>query len=195
MALILITGAARSGKSAVAQRLAEERATRGHDVVVAVFGNDADDVEMAARIARHRAERPAALRTLEAADSRSWRHEVPDDAVLLLECLGTLAGRVLDEMVSAASPETTSRKLETGLDEALSATIAWLARRRGDTVVVSNEVGWGVVPVHASGRVFRDALGRANAALAGIADAAYLVANGRVIDLTELPADVSWPED
>lgn len=195
MALVLITGAVRSGKSAVAQRLAEERAARGHDVVVAVFGSDADDVEMAARIERHRAERPAALRTLEAADSRSWRDEVPDDAVLLVECLGTLAGRVLDEMVRATCPEPTSRELEAGLDTALSETIAWLARRRGDTVVVSNEVGWGVVPAHASGRVFRDALGRANAALARVADAAYLVVNGRVVDLTALAADVSWPED
>ncbi|HET6497560.1 MAG TPA: bifunctional adenosylcobinamide kinase/adenosylcobinamide-phosphate guanylyltransferase, partial [Coriobacteriia bacterium] len=71
--------------------------------------------------------------------------------------------------------------------------IAWLAARRGDTVVVTNETGWGVVPAYPSGRVFRDALGRANAALCTIADAAYLVVNGRLVDLTSAPTELTWP--
>lgn len=195
MALIVISGAARSGKSSAAQRLVAQRVAAGDEVVVAVFGSAEGDAEMSARIERHRAERPAGLRTLEAADTRSWMESVPDGAVLLLECLGTLVARFMDELASAEGEETSGTSLESALDEALAATVSWLAHRAGDTVVVTNETGWGVVPAYRSGRVFRDALGRANADLVAVADAAYLAVNGRLLDLASLPRDAVWPSD
>ena len=76
-----------------------------------------------------------------------------------------------------------------------STNLVWLVSRRGDTVVVTNEVGGGVVPAYALGRVFRDVLGRANRALVDGADAAYLCVAGRLVDLHARPTQAIWPED
>ncbi|MDP2233147.1 MAG: bifunctional adenosylcobinamide kinase/adenosylcobinamide-phosphate guanylyltransferase, partial [Actinomycetota bacterium] len=71
--------------------------------------------------------------------------------------------------------------------------IGWILRRWDHTVVVTNEVGDGVVPAYASGRVFRDVLGRANRSLIDRSDAAYLVVAGRCIELSDLPQRARWP--
>ena len=63
-----------------------------------------------------------------------------------------------------------------------------------DTIVVTNEVGDGVVPSHTSGRLFRDLLGRCNRRLIDVADAAYLVVAGRLVPLDALTRDAAWPE-
>lgn len=191
MALVLITGAARSGKSAAAQRLASARARAGAEVVVAVFGSAEGDEEFAVRIERHRCERLPEFRTLEAADSRSWRKSVTDGELLVVECLGTLAGLMMRD----AGPDADEATLETVLDAGLAEFVSWVARRRGDAIVVTNETGWGVVPAFASGRLFRDALGRANSALATVADASYLAINGRLLDLGGLSRDAKWPSE
>ena len=67
--------------------------------------------------------------------------------------------------------------------------------REGDTIVVSNEVGDGLVPAYATGRLFRDLLGRANRRLIDAADSAWLVVAGRLVDLGALGHDAAWPED
>jgi adenosyl cobinamide kinase/adenosyl cobinamide phosphate guanylyltransferase len=191
MALVVITGAARSGKSGAAQRLASARARTGAPVVVAVFGHAEEDAEFAGRIERHQLDRPPGFRTLEAADSRSWSESVDDDELLVVECLGTLAGLVMRE----AGADAGDAELESALDSALAGFVSWIAHRRGDTIVVTNETGWGVVPAYPSGRLFRDALGRANSALVTIADASYLALNGRLLDLGALPCDATWPSE
>jgi adenosylcobinamide kinase / adenosylcobinamide-phosphate guanylyltransferase len=195
MALIVITGAARSGKSAVAQRLASLRAREGAEVVVAVFGVGEEDPEFAARIERHRSDRPGVFATVEAEDSVSWREHVADGTLLVVECLGTLAGRIISERADDFDADVGETEIESMLDSALEELVSWLLRRPGDTIVVTNETGWGVVPAYASGRVFRDALGRANTTLVSVADAAYLVLDGRVLDLGSLPRDVRWPSE
>jgi adenosyl cobinamide kinase/adenosyl cobinamide phosphate guanylyltransferase len=206
--LIVLTGGARSGKSALAEQLAASRAAAGRPVTVAVFGHVASgDVEFAERLDRHRASRPAAFDVIEADDSRTWTAEVPADAVLIVDCLGTLLGLAMEEAWAAASgtsgrdglaqadagelPEGVARATEDGLAQ----TVAWLLARAGDTVVVTNEVGDGLVPAYAAGRLFRDALGRANRALILGADCAYLVVAGRALDLYALPQEVRWPDD
>jgi adenosylcobinamide kinase/adenosylcobinamide-phosphate guanylyltransferase len=185
MALVVFTGGARSGKSAAAARLAESRRSQ---VVVAVAGVARDDAEMAARIEQHRADRPAAWITLEVAGVpiAEWLPTVPADAVLLLDCLGTLLSDVLWGSGAEPGDEAAAETLARVLTDAL-------AGRAGDTIIVTNEVGMGVVPVSASGRLFRDVLGRANARLVASADAAYLVVCGRSIDLCAAPADPAWP--
>ncbi|MFU8890693.1 MAG: bifunctional adenosylcobinamide kinase/adenosylcobinamide-phosphate guanylyltransferase [Anaerosomatales bacterium] len=191
MALVVITGAARSGKSAAAQRVAQARSRVGARVVVAVFGQAEGDPEFAERIERHRNGRPEGFRTLEASDLRTWRESVNDDDLLVVECLGTLAGLVMRE----AGTDADEAHLESSLDSALADFVSWVVHRRGDTIVVTNETGWGVVPAFASGRVFRDALGRANATLVTVADASYLAMGGRLLDLAALPRDVTWPSE
>ncbi len=202
MALVVITGGARSGKSGAAQRLAEARRVQGQPVVVAVFASESD-AEMTERIARHRTDRPAEFTVIEASGSTGWLAEVPHESLLIVDCLGTWIGQcmleVWDGVVGIAVSLQDAAELPPGFAPEFEARVAALvdalATRSGDTIIVTNEVGSGVVPAFASGRIFRDELGRANATLIALADAAYLAVGGRLLDLSELPRDPAWPTD
>lgn len=202
MALVVFTGGARSGKSAAAQRLAARRRLDGRTVVVAVFGR-ADDPEMAERIDRHRADRPEGFATVEVGDPALWLGEVPSEALLLVDCLGTLLGRCMERAWDETSADTLGDAPHDAVPDGYAERVELLfdplvdamATRRGDTIVVTNEVGDGIVPTYASGRLFRDLLGRANRRLVTGAGAAYLCVAGRLVDLASLPHDASWPED
>lgn len=202
MALVVITGGARSGKSRAAVKLAESRYAQGQPVVAAVFASESD-AEMTERIARHRADRPEGFTVVEATGATGWLAQVPRGSLLVLDCLGTCLGRAMLEVwASTAAPGedmSDAAQLPPGFVEefeARSATLVdALASRVGDTIVVTNEAGSGIVPTYATGRVFRDELGRANAALVGLADAAYLATAGRLLDLSALPRDIAWPVD
>ncbi len=191
MALVVITGGARSGKSAAAARLAERRADAGAEVVVAAFGEAGWDAEMDERIARHRDARDARFTTLEAADPTTWTAAVPEGSLLVLDCLGSLVARLMAGCED--DPALDPVALEATLDARVAEVVSWLCGRAGDAIVVTNEVGSGVVPAYPSGRVFRDVLGRANAVLISIADASCLAVSGRLVDLGALPRDVPWP--
>lgn len=203
MALVVITGGARSGKSAIAAELARERECTGSSVCYAVFGRPDIDAEFAERIERHRAERPAAWRTIEAADARSWLDSVSDGELLVLDCLGTLVGLAMEESYHALGDtvlgDADANALPSGFEASVTALIegvvGGILERAGDTIVVTNEVGDGIVPGYASGRLFRDELGRANRRLVSAADAAYLCVAGRVIELASRPKHATWPED
>jgi len=202
VALVVFTGGARSGKSAAAQALAQVRSADVVPVVIAVFGSDEGDPEFADRVARHRAERPDAWATIEAAASLAWFADVPEDALLLVDCLGTLVGRCMAEAWAelASGPEfRDAEELPPGYEAAcgtrVDAVVSALLGREGDTIVVTNEVGDGIVPAYATGRLFRDLLGRANRRVVVHADAAYLCVAGRLIDLTVLPRQAHWPAD
>lgn len=210
MALVVFTGGARSGKSAAAQRLAAQRAAQGGRVVVAVFGRpDASDAEFAARIERHRHERPSTFVTLEAERVRGWLSIVDEDDVLVVDCLGTLLGLLMSEMLDlegtarvaaeqdgvGTGPDGSHGQAAHGVERAFVEQVEAVIGRRGDTIVVTNEVGSGVVPAYPSGRLFRDLLGRANRMLVAAADAAYLCVAGRLVDLCALPSECRWPED
>lgn len=194
MALVVITGGARSGKSAVAANLASLHAG---SVVVAVAGRAEDDAEMVRRIERHRADRPVEWTTLEVAGEHvpTWLAAVPDGACLVVDCLGTLVAERVFGSEGHDPGQWVPEALEQRADEVAMAIVEGALRRAGDTVVVTNEVGSGVVPASASGRLFRDVIGRANARLVAAADAAYLVVCGRCIDLRSLPATVQWPSE
>lgn len=215
MALVVFTGGARSGKSALAQELARVRALDGAHVVVAVFAVVGQDGEMAGRVERHRQDRPAGIGVVEAVDSDSWLNAVAERDLLIVDCLGTLVTLVLTEVLeehrvatktsSAKNPDVAQATegewaiLPPDLGDRVEARVETLVdrilARSGDTIVVTNEVGGGVVPAFASGRLFRDVLGRANRRLVAGADAAYLVVCGRALDITTLPKTVRWPED
>lgn len=187
MSLVVLTGPVRSGKSSLAEQLA---ASVGSHVVVAVAGWDGDE-EMQRRIEAHRQQRPADWTTVAAAVDLAWLEQVPADAVLLLDCMGTLVAHACYAEIGEL--DTAPAESEMRVAERISALVDALIARPGHTVVVTNETGWGVVPVWPSARVFRDELGRANRRLVEAADAAYLVVAGRCIDLRELPAQPEWP--
>lgn len=169
MALTVLLGGARSGKSSLAVRRA--RAFGGPVVFVAT--GEARDAEMAERIARHRDERDATWSTVEApVDVVGALRGVPADACAIVDCLSLWVANLL----------------ERGLGEeeilALAGEAADYAAGRGaPTIAVSNEVGMGVVPVYELGRRYRDVLGRVNATWVDRAAAAALVVAGRTLSL------------
>ena len=202
MALVMITGGARSGKSRAAQELAVSRQLDGQSVTVAVFGS-ASDSEMSERIARHQADRPADFALLEGNGSLEWLVSVPEGRLLLVDCLGTCLGRIMldawshlaDSGVEMGDAEDLPAGFELAVRGAIDLTVSALVDRAGDTLVVTNETGSGVVPAYATGRLFRDELGRANRLFADRAQASYLAIAGRLLDLGSLPRAISWPED
>jgi adenosylcobinamide kinase / adenosylcobinamide-phosphate guanylyltransferase len=169
MALMFLVGGARSGKSSLAVRSAAEWS----GPVVFVATGVAGDEEMAERIARHRADRPAGWTTLEAPlDLAQALGQAPDDAFVVVDCLTLWAANALDAGWSADAVE-----------EAAEDVAARAAERFAPTVVVSNEVGMGIVPETPLGRLYRDVLGRVNAAFAARAERACLVVAGRTLEL------------
>jgi adenosylcobinamide kinase/adenosylcobinamide-phosphate guanylyltransferase len=164
--LVVLVGGARSGKS----RLALDRATREAAPVVFVATGEAGDDEMAARIERHREERPAEWRTIEEpVELERALHAVPAGATAVVDCLSLWVANVF----------------ETRPVEELAAAAARVASARsGLTIAVTNEVGFGIVPDNALARAYRDALGWVNAAWVEAADEAYLVVAGRTLRLT-----------
>jgi adenosylcobinamide kinase/adenosylcobinamide-phosphate guanylyltransferase len=178
VSVTVVTGGVRSGKSRHAEALLAER----DDVTYIATGQpaDADDAEWRERVARHQAARPATWTTVETLDL------VPllgmPGGPLLVECLGTWVTGLVDradlwdDLPAAAA-----------LVEAEGAALAEaLTRTSRDVVLVTNEVGWSLVPLTPSGRFFTDALGRVNTAVAGVADHAVLVVLGRALTLGSL---------
>jgi len=169
--LTLLLGGARSGKSSLAVEIAR---ASGVPVVFVATG-EAGDEEMANRIARHRAGRPAEWTTVEEPRQLAAALGATNDEVcVVVDCLSLWVANVLDRPAESVEAEA-----------AEAARLA--AARRGRTVAVSNEVGMGVVPATPAGRTYRDILGRVNAIWAAAAADAYLVVAGRALPLEEPP--------
>lgn len=162
--LTLLLGGARSGKSALAERLAAEGG--GPVFYLATARVEPDDEDHQARLAVHRERRPADWRTIEAgAGLAEALRSVDPAATVLVDALGSWVAAHHDLVVEVGP--------------VLSA----LATRTGRTVVVSEEVGLGVHPETSVGRRFRDVLGEVNQAVAAQADDVFLVLAGRTLAL------------
>ncbi len=169
--LSVLLGGARSGKSALAVRWAQ-----AFDGPIAMLATaEALDADMAARIARHRAERPGHWTTVEQPRAVPDALAAVDPATfVIVDCLTLWVANLLDlgddEVLAAA--DTLGRTA---------------AARPAPTVIVSNEVGWGIVPADAATRRYRDLLGGVNRVVAGHAAAAWLLVAGRVLPLHHPP--------
>jgi adenosylcobinamide kinase/adenosylcobinamide-phosphate guanylyltransferase len=177
--LVLVGGGVRSGKSAFALSLARSLGERRAFVATA----QALDAEMEARIAAHRAERGAAFHTVEAPVALAAALADLDAEVVVVDCLTLWLSNLL--LAGADAP---------ALAAEVEALAAVLARRRWHAVLVTNEVGMGIVPASALGRAFRDAAGRAHQRLARDADRVYLAALGCILRLRPEPLAVVHPE-
>jgi adenosylcobinamide kinase/adenosylcobinamide-phosphate guanylyltransferase len=171
---ILVTGGVRSGKSRHAEAL-----FAGRDRVSYVAPGPvptADDPDWAARVAEHRARRPGHWRTVE---TTRLNDAITDAGPTLVDCLGTWLTAVVDELDGwTADPATWRPELDRRLDAVVAA-----VRGADDIVLVTNEVGLGVVPSHPSGRLFRDLLGLVNQRVGEVCDEVHLVVAGRVLKL------------
>ena len=180
--LTFITGPVRSGKSALAQRLAVRS---GRPVVFcATAALDADDEEWSARIARHQAERPSNWTTIETAvpggtDLLTALAGAQPSQTVLVDSIGTWLADVMGRHPLGTSVVEWNDQIEAHASHLTNA----LEKCAADVIVISEEAGWGVVPVHVSGRVFRDVLGRTNQHLCAMSNDAFLVVAGAAIDL------------
>lgn len=168
---VLVLGGARSGKSAYAQSLAE---ANGHQRLYLATA-EPGDAEMAARIAWHRADRGDSWMLLEEPLKvpQALRSLAHPDRVILVDCLTLWLSNL---MLAGRDPEAAIARL--------AAAIGVLA---GPAILVSNEVGMGIVPEHKLARDFRDWQGRANRKIARVCDAAVFVAAGLPLQLKPSP--------
>jgi adenosylcobinamide kinase / adenosylcobinamide-phosphate guanylyltransferase len=174
--LVLVGGGARSGKSRVANARAFSLGRRRLFVATAEAGDD----EMRARIDRHRSERGSAFDTVEeplalaeviAADR--------DHDVVLVDCLTLWISNLLVRGLSAD-----------GVEARVGALVKVLSRRHAHVVLVSNEVGMGLVPETPLGRVFRDLSGMTHQRIAAISDEVFMAMMGMVLRISPAPVEV-----
>jgi adenosylcobinamide kinase / adenosylcobinamide-phosphate guanylyltransferase len=183
--LILITGGVRCGKSRFAERLADDL---GNDRVVFIATAEAGDDDMRDRIAVHRASRPSSWATLEtpvdvaAAIDETSAHREPPRAIIV-DCLTLLVSNILLGRDGGDEETTASR-----VDRQAGAICKACARTHATVIVVTNEVGWGVVPATSLGRRYRDLLGAANQMLAAASKTVYLLVAGIPVDVKALAA-------
>ncbi len=170
MATTLVLGGARSGKTGYAQRQAEGQGEATGRPLTMIVTAQAFDDEMTARIGRHRADRGEAWTTIEA----------PLDLAAAIRTLTAPDVAVVDCLTLWLSNQMAAdRDLQAARDALVAAVVACPA----DLWLVSNEVGWGIVPDNALARHFRDEAGFLHQALAAACDAAVLVVAGLPLSL------------
>jgi adenosyl cobinamide kinase/adenosyl cobinamide phosphate guanylyltransferase len=179
--LILVTGGARAGKSRFAERLALDL---GADDVGVVATAEALDDDMRRRIARHREVRRAGWRTVEEplALARGIAALAPPPRVVLVDCLTLWVSNVL----LGGGDDVSDAELEVRLDGSVDAILDAYDGGPSTLLLVTNEVGLGVVPPTSLGRRYRDLLGRVNQRIARRADQVYLVIAGIAVDVRAL---------
>jgi len=171
--MIFVTGGAKSGKSLLAERLADEKGEG--DAVTYIATAEARDGEMRERIAEHRGRRPAGWRTVEAPGDLpgAVAGALADGGIVLVDCLTVYISNLLLNQGIAGGGRV-ARAVDREMDELVEV----CAKGNGRVILVSNEVGMGIVPDNLLARTFRDIAGRANQKLAAAADEVYLCVSG-----------------
>lgn len=183
--LVLITGGARSGKSTLAEKLAGERSS--NVVYLATMPRIEEDEELEAKIHAHKSRRPSSWRTveetLEIADV--IENLTNSDSACLIDCLSAYVSNIMyhleqktDLAKDAKQVETLKEVMQSGLNKLLES----IERKNKILfIIVTNEVGWSIVPENKNARIFRELLGAANQTLARSADSMYLCCSGITI--------------
>jgi adenosylcobinamide kinase/adenosylcobinamide-phosphate guanylyltransferase len=181
--IILILGGARSGKSTYAEELAKQL---GGDAVLYVATSEVKDEEMQQRVEKHRTVRPPAWRTVEAQNKLGEKisKNLKDEKVVLIDCLTLFVSNTLlettaplEDAFDPPSADPFDPEIEDRLMQEMQILVKTYEQSSIDMIVVSNEVGLGLVPPYELGRAYRDMLGRANQFLASQVDeVVFLVA-------------------
>ena len=176
----LILGGARSGKTSHAISVAQSLAAARNAEVTYVATAQALDEEMQHRISLHRAERPATWHTLEAPAKLAQALVRQDEqTILVIDCMTLWLSNALlrdfrDDAPTAALPTWDAERSEF---------LQWLQQRRGAVLLISNEVGAGIVPIAPVSRRFQDEQGRLNQALAALCEQVTLVVAGLAVPI------------
>jgi adenosylcobinamide kinase / adenosylcobinamide-phosphate guanylyltransferase len=170
--LILVTGAARSGKSEWAEHLASQ--SNQAVTYIATATVDPTDREWQERILSHQQRRPATWQTvMTVANLAAIVDRASATECLLVDSLGTWVANLLD-------------RSDDDWLELTQELLACLQTSLATVILVAEETGWGVVPAYPSGRLFRDRLGMLSRQIGTVADVVYLITGGRVLNLAEL---------
>ena len=187
--ITFITGGARSGKS----YHAEKRARQYTDVAYIATGVVTDD-EMKLRVERHRQQRPAAWKTYEAPYDIAEVVRRESHEAYLIDCITVHITNLLLREKADWDSEVLAFEEQKRLEAAVEGKIAELLLAMEESparfIVVSNEVGMGLVPAYPLGRIFRDAVGRANRMIAEKAEEAYFAVSGMLIPLKKLQEEI-----
>lgn len=170
--ITFILGGARSGKSSYALKIAKDRPGK----VAFIATCEAKDKEMKGRIAIHRTTRPSHWTTFEEPrniDKRAGKIS-PSFKTVIIDCLTLWITNLMMENMTPASIEKKARQL-----------VSIMKKMKADSIVVSNEVGLGIVPDNKLARDFRDIAGRVNQIIAGRSDKVYFMISGIPMKLTK----------
>lgn len=164
----LLTGGARSGKS----RFAVDRAVKTNAPVTIITTAEAIDDEMTMRISAHQQERPANWTTIEEPLALTDAvKSVPSDHTLIIDCLVVWLGNMYHY------------EKQNNCEQEIAAFVVELQKRSGITLIVTNDVGLGVVPESELGRIYRDQLGRINSTVAKACDKVLFFSAGHAMEL------------
>lgn len=184
MSLTLITGGARSGKSTYAEKRAQQYAMIKNSSpdagVLYIATAIALDAEMQERIRRHQMQRPASWRTVE--QFRGLKEVILEapERVVLLDCVTVMLSNLLFSGDIGEDPDS---ELVEEIEQSIGIEVQELLeavqmRKDCEVIVVTNELGMGLVPAYPLGRIFRDIAGRVNQRLAAASDSVYFVVSG-----------------
>jgi len=183
---IFVTGGARSGKSTFAEKIALASGKK----VIYLATATVEDEEMAQRVERHRQRRPPSWETVEEPFDLAGvitRHNSPAKFILI-DCLALFLNNLLRTGDAPAGEKSSfARADEKRVLDAIRLLGETIRKSHADILVVTNEVGWGLVPAYPLGRLYRDLLGMANQQLAALADAVYLVVSGLPLQIKPDP--------
>lgn len=178
---ILVTGGARSGKS----HYAEELARKSGKKILFVATAEAGDEEMRRRIEAHKRSRPPEWGTLEApfnVGSEILKNNGGAE-VIILDCVTLLVSNVFTRLADRATEQIDAVLAEKEVTREIEALDSCFKRLDAAVIIVTNEIGLGLVPANPIDRLYRDLLGKANRLLAGQADEVYLLVAGLPVQI------------
>jgi len=171
--IILVTGGARSGKSSFAESLYKDK-----EDVVYMATSKVEDSEMEERVKLHQSSRPQQWRTFEG--NYNLERAIEGEKNYLLDCITVLTSNIMFDISKDEDyiDFNIQKEIEDKVVSELKSLIDEIRKRNYNLILVTNEVGYSIVPEHHISRVFRDIQGRVNQKVASLADEVYLVCCG-----------------